>query len=552
MKTFLKLISALFLFFIFIFMGCQKDLSFEGTVNPNKEFTPAFVKSWYNRTFSKTAEFKNYNQKENGKKQPNWKHGTYRKVGNIEILEFPLLKEKKSIAVKSEKGLTSADKKRISSASLKRISFIRVANGEIIIRELDYIPDWEYLKAKNFDISDVQLGKADNKFTGRIVTKKWSGEVLSERLLKDGKIKGTLIKQQKASANNLLQCETWEYCTETEWCEMEWVCNGDQCEYQFVEPENCWWEEECETEEICVFVEDDPDCLGDCESSCNYNISESCECQLYNIGCTGGSGGSGGNNGYNPNDAESILIDTSIANNYPCLDSLLQALPNANREAQRLLHDIFGVNIHSNLLFSIDTSLTSTNTNAYTTPGAGFVQTIGQNSSFFFFDTIMLSPFMITNSSKEFLIGVIMHESIHAYINYRYNQYLNNQISSSTFISEFPIFWSFSVPLDPAEELQHTHMAANYVTRISSIVNAFYNPLAPTAVRNRVSNSIAWEGLRDATPWKIPGPVDTCRVLRDNVAARNTHIVPFNMPAIGSCPAATVRYDSLSLSLPCN
>jgi len=535
MKILLKL-SVLVSMVILIAISCKKDLSFDGNGDSRKDFTSAFVKSWYNKTFMKSPEFATFNQKENGKKQPDWKNGTYRKVGNMEILEFPLLREKKSISVKSEKGLTSADKKRISSASLKRISFIRTANNEIIIRELDYIPDWEYLKTKNFDISDVQLGSADNKFTGSIVTKKWSGEILSVSLLNEGKVTGRLIKKQKSAGNNLLECEEYEYCTETEWCEMEWVFIGDNWEYRYVEPDNCYWEEECETEVVCVEV-------------CDYNSSESCECQLYSIGCTGSGGG---NSGYNPNDAENILVDTSIANNYPCLDSLLQALPNANREAQRMLHDIFGVDIHTQLLFSIDTSLTSTNTNAYTTPGAGFVQTVGQNSVFFFFDTIMLSPFMITHSSREFLIGVIMHESIHAYINYRYNQYLNNQISSSTFINEFPIFWSFAIPLDPAEELQHTHMAANYVTRISSIVNAFYNPLAPTAIRDRVSNSIAWEGLRDATAWKIPGLVDTCRVLRDNVAARNTHIVPFNMPAIGSCPAATVRYDSLGLSLPCN
>lgn len=288
MKTLLKL-SVFATMLILIAISCQKDLSFENDVN--KEFNTAFVKKWYNNSFIKSAEFTTHNQKENGKKQPDWKNGKYRKVGNMEIIDFPLLKEKKTISVRSDNSLTSADKKRIAKASLKRISFIKTANNEIVVRELDYVPEWEYLKAKNFDISDVELGNPNNTFTGRIITKKWSGEVLSVRLLTEGKITGRLISKQKASAitkskslktpgNNLWECGPVEYCDETEMCEMEWVCTGDYCAYQFVVPNNCYWVEDCWTEEECEWVEEEP--------VCDYGLSESCECQLYNIGCSGG------------------------------------------------------------------------------------------------------------------------------------------------------------------------------------------------------------------------------------------------------------------------
>lgn len=121
MKTLLKL-SVFATMLILIAISCQKDLSFENDVN--KEFNTAFVKKWYNNSFIKSAEFTTHNQKENGKKQPDWKNGKYRKVGNMEIIDFPLLKEKKTISVRSDNSLTSADKKRIAKASLKRISFI--------------------------------------------------------------------------------------------------------------------------------------------------------------------------------------------------------------------------------------------------------------------------------------------------------------------------------------------------------------------------------------------------------------------------------------------
>ena len=51
----------------------------------------AFVKNWYYETFKKTAEW--LSSAEHGKKLPDWKHGEYKKIGGMEIVEFPLIKK---------------------------------------------------------------------------------------------------------------------------------------------------------------------------------------------------------------------------------------------------------------------------------------------------------------------------------------------------------------------------------------------------------------------------------------------------------------------------
>jgi len=115
------------------------------------KFNPAAVKEWWYGTFVKSAEWTSYysgqknNKLVNSKvrdKSPDWNHGTYRKVGNMEIVEFPLIKGVASLLLPLNSKLTASNRKRIAEASLTRIAFIKKGDGNIIVREIDYIPDW--------------------------------------------------------------------------------------------------------------------------------------------------------------------------------------------------------------------------------------------------------------------------------------------------------------------------------------------------------------------------------------------------------------------------
>ena len=118
MKLLLKL-AALATILIFLAIGCQKTsiLDDSGMLNPNKEFNAATAKLWYYKYFENSIEAKT--TANIGKKIPVWKNEIYHKVGNFEVIEFPLIKDKKQISLPSE--LSIADKRRVAGASLSKV-----------------------------------------------------------------------------------------------------------------------------------------------------------------------------------------------------------------------------------------------------------------------------------------------------------------------------------------------------------------------------------------------------------------------------------------------
>jgi hypothetical protein len=282
MRTLLKL-SAFVSIIILIAMGCQKTLTNEDLLTDAastvKGFNTARVQEWYFGTFQKSAEWKGSSLQ--GKKIPDWKSGVYHKVGNIEIVEFPLLKEKTKISIPSNNSLTPAEKQKIANASLTKVLFIKNAKGNITVREVDYIPDWQYLQKKQFDISKVSYGKLGDDFTGKMVLKKWDGTILSRKLLSNGKIsKNGKVKKleintqsQETNSTNLQECTAVTYCVFETFCEFTLI--GDSWVIVCSEPTNtgdCWVEEYCG------------------EVNCGIMTEEQCLCMLYEIGCTAGGG----------------------------------------------------------------------------------------------------------------------------------------------------------------------------------------------------------------------------------------------------------------------
>ena len=264
MKSLLRL-SILTSIALFVIIACRKDLIKEELEPGQKPLNANVIATikWYNETFKKSAEWTNYYSSQNrteeeNRKEPDWEHGIYNKLGNLEIIEFPLSKSNSSIAVPS--SLNAADRKKIAAASLTRIAFIKNENNETVVREINYIPDWQYLQKKNFDISSVMYGKAGNDFTGRMIVKKWNDEVLSKRLVENGRITKSVNLNKTAKANsqltttvaNRMDCITWDVCIEEQICKV-WSSEGA------VYKEECspWTNTgQCYTESYCQEVND--------------------------------------------------------------------------------------------------------------------------------------------------------------------------------------------------------------------------------------------------------------------------------------------------------
>ena len=261
-------------------LGCQKTdlLDESGKVNPNKMFNAATAKLWYYKYFENSTQGK----LNNGKKIPVWKNEFYHKVGNLEIIEFPLIMAKKQLPVPSK--LSLADKKRIADASLSKIKFTKNEQGEIFVTEVTYIPDMEYLQKKNFDISNTGYGKPSDDFAGKMIIKKWNDKLLSINVVTNGKITGkkSIVRNNSVAAKS----------------------NNNEPDANFIEV-NCEPDgiEKCEIQQDCwVYPDGMVISCGDwflivgscyCEPNEGGGGGGPDDCELYGIGCDDGGGGGG-------------------------------------------------------------------------------------------------------------------------------------------------------------------------------------------------------------------------------------------------------------------
>ena len=236
MKALLKLIVFASVI-VLIAIGCKKMLSTENSADgtQDKEFNTAFVKNWYVQTFVNTADWQNVSAKE--KNVVDWKNGNYHKVGTMEVIEYPLLKQKTRLLI-LHKSLTNAEIKKLVNASLKRVAFIKNTKNEITVRELDYIPDWEYLQKKQFDIGNTFYGRPGDDFTGSLVVKSWNGTVIAMLKLKNGAFTKKLSLNANSNAQQSL-CASEEACMWYEDCDVYPDGYAANCGEPYMDPTDC-------------------------------------------------------------------------------------------------------------------------------------------------------------------------------------------------------------------------------------------------------------------------------------------------------------------------
>jgi hypothetical protein len=239
-----------------VIVACQKTADASLPVSQSS-FNPAYVKEWYYGTFKKSAEWASSNTKT--KKLPDWNHPTVGKIGDFEAIEYPLVKVISAFSIAGGATTSPDMMRKIANASLSKIVFIKDKNNKVQVREIDYIPEWQYLQKKGFDISDVSMVKDKKGFSGSLRINKWDAEPISLSVIE----KGTIIKignskkesHLKANSPEIISgasddCTGYEYCTWErqciyhtygdlpsvlecgEWyntgiCWTEYVCGGD-------------------------------------------------------------------------------------------------------------------------------------------------------------------------------------------------------------------------------------------------------------------------------------------------------------------------------------
>lgn len=277
---FLSLITMLNL----LFSSCERELYQQPT---GTAFSPEEAKEWYYSNLKTTEQFK-VSSKNNGDKLPDWKNGAYRKIGDFEMIEFPLMKNKKTFLMTKNNSLSDAEKRRILNASLTRVVFIKNVNNKIELRELNYIPEYKYLASKGFDISGVDLSKEKNDFTGTLIIKTWDSHIVSKRIFSNGKVIATIKfgKNTKTNINskssiNASTSKTKDCVTyEDQYWEVQCV---------IVQQGDVWvYTGEC-TDWVLVWVSA-PYEVCDPVDLCADSSDPDCQCIFYGIGCNDGGG----------------------------------------------------------------------------------------------------------------------------------------------------------------------------------------------------------------------------------------------------------------------
>jgi hypothetical protein len=236
-----------------IIIACQKEAS--SPRDAKSKFDDKAAKEWYYGTFKKSSEWESSNLK--GKKLPDWKHPIIGKIGSFEVVEFPLNKAIKAYPIEKNNPMTLSDKKRLSEGSLSRILFIKTDDNKIIVREIDYIPDWSYLEINQFDISKVSVTNYKNNFTGMLMIKRWDGLVINSVIFDAGiaikiatKAKTGYISDVGSQKNNSVEeiiCTDYEFCVWQMDCQLIiWADEITEVCGEWYNTGNCWLEPYCE------------------------------------------------------------------------------------------------------------------------------------------------------------------------------------------------------------------------------------------------------------------------------------------------------------------
>ena len=277
-------------------MACRKN---DHPVRP-EVFNTVAAKEWYYGSFKQSAEFQAANTAIAGKKFPDWKTGRYKKLGNMEIVEFDLVEQKKGVLVKPSGNRFNDN--RIAEATLTRAVFIKTGRN-IKLELIKYIPELNYLTSRNYDISKNGLLNPDEQFTGKVLITRWNGDLVKGYNVEHGKKKNVITKLLKQAApaddagtpNTPINPDC--YYSYYAWAEQNCTTytNGDDVSIEFCSDWELVWDNLQETS--CPLTQ------GDCET---LGLStEDCMCQMMGVGC----------DGEDTNQDDAIISEYNNANN---------------------------------------------------------------------------------------------------------------------------------------------------------------------------------------------------------------------------------------------
>jgi hypothetical protein len=278
---------------------------------------------------------------------------------------------------------------------------------------------------------------------------------------------------------------------------------------------------------------------------------------------TGGGGGTGPTLYYDPYVADNVILDQKLFDSFPCIVKIIDTISaygNLNQRAQVALNEIFNVGKKIHLTIRVEDTWTKDSIDGDTKNDSAYTTTLADGTEGLdFYSTIRLNPWVLKNATREYIASTILHEAFHAYIDFKFHQYIRHIIDSNTFKQLFPLYWppkngAGGTYIYPNPTVQHNAMAANLIAAMASPLWSFTNNSLSSILKDSIYRTLSWAGLDKSTVWRTKS--DTCDIVAINQATRDTslglgHI--FGPFTVGACPTSyTVSYSSLNLKMPCH
>ncbi|QMV67129.1 hypothetical protein HS960_05425 [Sphingobacterium paramultivorum] len=207
------------------------------------------------------------------------------------------------------------------------------------------------------------------------------------------------------------------------------------------------------------------------------------------------SGGSGGNGGGGGNSGGSSALDNQVED--PCVSGVVDEVlaSNISFKANETLQSIFGWNGHFNIKYmegsnmpnGVDGSAQATRI-LYDNDGKITDMDI----------TVLFNINNLSNASREYIALVVVHESIHAYLNYQGYAYSTNQ---------------HDVMLSQYLDVMALHLIDNYNTPLQDAYSLAMAGLQE-AFKNSINNE-TWETLEEKYKNKLPNLDERSRIEAD-------------------------------------
>ncbi len=230
---------------------------------------------------------------------------------------------------------------------------------------------------------------------------------------------------------------------------------------------------------------------------------------------------------YDVDKFDSVYVDNAIKDSFPCIYKLIkQDMYDVNKVIQKGFDSVFSFQKYEHVRFTLDYSLCGTRTHAYT---KNFPTYRVLNGNLNWVDTIALNPCFLNTASREAIVGTIVHEMTHAFINWCFAEYTRNngfgQVDSNYLKTYFPLHWATFKGDAFNTAIGHDLMVTKYHDYFTRVIYRYSNPAAPVALRQWVASMLAYTGLQKSVAWGKPAGVpasDTCMV--HHVAEWASHV----------------------------